>query len=108
MIIIVNVKFFSTPYLLFLKTYESNNGNAKDAHEVWKNMSEEQHNIHRRILWDMKNLYIESYENFLKGLTPEELKAYSEWKKNLKSAEDDNSEDDDSDKSDDEVVKGRG
>lgn len=88
-----------------MKTYEAKNSNADDAHEVWKTMTEEQRSMHRRILWDMKKLYIESYENFLKGLTPEELKEYSEWKKNVKSPNHD-SEDSESDSDEDNDVSG--
>lgn len=69
---------------MFVKTYQSSYPDRADAQDVWDNMSDEQKSFHRRVLWDMKKVYIESYENFLKGLTPEELKQYSEWKKSNK------------------------
>lgn len=69
---------------MFVKTYQSSYPDRDDAQDVWNRMSEEQRNFHRSVLWDMKKVYIESYENFLKGLTQEELTQYSQWKKSNK------------------------
>lgn len=74
----------ATPFLMFVKTYQSSYPDRDDAQDVWNRMSEEQRNFHRSVLWDMKKVYIESYENFLKGLTQEELTQYSQWKKSNK------------------------
>lgn len=77
---------------MFVKTYQSSYPDRDDAQEVWENMTEEQRSVHRQVLNDLKKVYIESYENFLKGLTPDELKEYSEWKKTAKLAAQDSEE----------------
>lgn len=66
---------------MFAKTYQSNYPGRDDAHVVWDKMTDDQKKFHRIALWNMKKEYIESYKIFLTGLTPKELKKYSEWKK---------------------------
>lgn len=60
-------------------------------------MNEDQQGKYKTLLWNMKKTYIEKYEVFLKGLTQEQLKQYSEWKKRTKQHDtsDDSSDSDD-------------